>query len=55
MCEMAFCSGKLQQKTKLMCLRPLIFIKTADSATKVATVIEELEVRIVFLLYLKFM
>ena len=27
MCEMAFCSGKLQQKTKLMCLRPLIFTK----------------------------
>ena len=44
MCEMAFCSGKLQQKTKLMCLRPLIFIKkppTNYCCKKFATVIEE--------------
>ena len=44
MCEMAFCSGKLQQKTKLMCLRPLIFIKKTPTnycCKKFATVIEE--------------
>ena len=53
MCEMAFCSGKLQQKTKLMCLRPLIFIKKRRRiiAAKFATVIEELvAIRIVCLL-----
>ena len=53
MCEMAFCSGKLQQKTKLMCLRPLIFIKKCRRiiAAKFATVIEELvATRIVCLL-----
>ena len=54
MCEMAFCSGKLQQKTKLMCLRPLIFIKRKRRriiAAKFATVIEELvATRIVCLL-----
>ena len=56
MCEMAFCSGKLQQKTKLMCLRPLILIKKNRRriiAAKFAILIEELvAIQIVCLLFL---